>query len=110
MNSVKTSGIEPRNRVKSVKDLFWFLYTWVFRYQVNKSFGTGENLYLKQRFGFINAKFEPVRCDKCGSTEFIDTERRLLPNHSQVITRTCKKCKNPLGKSVLGHWTPIQNN
>ena len=109
MNSIKNNKEGSKNFFNLLSAFFWVAYCRFFQFQIHNLFGSGENLYLKLRFGFINEAFEPIRCEKCGSTNSHDQEQQNSTNSINETLRECKSCNQLLGKYSFGHWTPINS-
>ena len=54
--------------------------------------------------GIINKDFEPIKCDVCGCTEFIDNVKEVDAGITSEFQRHCKNCNRILGYWAYGYW------
>ena len=56
--------------------------------------------------GFISNSFEPLKCEKCNSIEFIDKTTDITACVVCEYERYCKKCGTVAGYWAYGYWMP----
>lgn len=56
--------------------------------------------------GLITNKLEPIKCGKCGSSEYKDEPTDYIDNLVVEKERVCDKCENVMGIWSYGYWQP----
>lgn len=59
---------------------------------------------IKVKCGWITNDAQPLRCCKCHSRKFKETDANRIEGQIIKYTLICKDCNNIVGTWAYGHW------